>query len=67
MSAAKHGVKAGRAIMSFIIPPVGIVTWGIIKNKRPADGKTYLTIALVSVGLMVIGSVAYAVRNANEK
>jgi len=43
--------KAGRAIVSFFIPPVGLITWAINKEVKPNASKTYLIIAGVSFGL----------------
>lgn len=52
--AINQGVKAGRAIMSFIIPPVGIVTYFMINDKRPKAGKAYMGIAIAGLALGAI-------------
>ena len=63
----ESGVKAGRAIMSYIIPPVGIITWAMIKQDRPKNAKTYLYISLISIVIGVGGTIIYrAVRTKNK-
>ena len=59
----ESGVKAGRAIASFFISPVGIITYFIIRDKRPNNAKTYLTISLVAIGLTVGGVVFRSIMN----
>ena len=60
---AGPGVKAGRAIASFIIPPVGVVTYFIIKDKpqRKKDAKAYLGIALAAIVISGIFFIKYQV------
>lgn len=55
----ESGVKAGRAIMSYLIPPVGIITWAMIKDKRPKNAKSYLIISIISIGMAVGGTALY--------
>lgn len=64
--AINQGVKAGRAIMSFIIPPVGVVTYFMIKDKRPKAGKAYMGIALVSLAISAIFFVKWQIDKANK-
>lgn len=62
--AAKHidgSARAGRAIASFLIPPVGIVTYFQIKADRPKKAKAYLGISVVSMALMVGYGIYYKV------
>lgn len=59
----ESGVKAGRAIASFFISPVGIITYFIIRDKRPKNAKTYLMISLVAIGLTVGGVIFNTVIN----
>lgn len=61
MALAESGVKAGRAIMSFLIPPVGIVTYFMIKDKRPKNGSAYLGIAVTSIALITFYGIRYKI------
>jgi hypothetical protein len=67
MAAAESGVKAGRAIMSFIFAPVGVVTYFMIKDKRPNNAKAYLGIAIASVAIMVVSRVTYSLIKDDKK
>lgn len=57
----ESGIKAGRAIASYLIPPVGIVTWAMIKDKRPKNARTYLVISVIAIGMAVGGTILYYV------
>lgn len=57
--AATGKVKAGRAIMSFLIPPVGIITYFMVKNEDPKRAKAYLGISLAALALQVGSAVMY--------
>lgn len=61
---AGPGVKAGRVIASFIIPPVGVVTYFMIKDKRPKDGKAYLGIAIAAIAISGIFFIKWQVDKA---
>ena len=67
MAAAESGVKAGRAIMSFVFAPVGIITYFMIKDKRPNNEKAYLGIAIAGVALMVVSRVTYGLIKDDKK
>lgn len=63
----ESGVKAGRAIMSFIIPPVGIVTYFMIKDERPKNANAYLGIALTAVAFGVTYAIVRAATQPNQR
>lgn len=46
---ASDKVKAGRAIVSWILPPVGIVTYFMERDQHPKKAKNYLMISLASI------------------
>jgi len=50
-------IQAGRAVASFLFPPVGIYTYIKLKDESPSKAKNYGLIALVSLGLLVVGKV----------
>lgn len=61
---AQPGVKAGRAIASFLIPPVGVVTYFMIRDERPKAGKAYLGIAISALVLGGIWFIKYEIDKA---
>lgn len=63
----ESGVKAGRAIMSFFFAPVGIITYFMIRDKRPKNAKAYLGISIVSIALYVGSGIYWKVMDGNKK
>jgi len=59
-------VRTGRAIASFIIPPVGIITWALTKDKYPKKAKGYLYLGIAGVALQAIGFIKWKMME-NEK
>jgi len=51
--ASTQEVKAGRAIASFILPPVGIITYFMEREQFPSKAKNYLMISLASLALTI--------------
>lgn len=63
---AESGVKAGRAIMSFIFAPVGIITYFMIRDERPQNAKAYLGISIVSIALSVGSGIYWKIMDSNK-
>lgn len=60
-------VRAGRAIASFIIPPVGIITWAMNKDKYPKKAKGYLYLGIAGLLLGAIGFTKYVIDKSISK
>jgi len=60
-------VRAGRAIASFLIPPVGIITWAMTKDQFPKKAKGYLYLGIAGLALGAIGFTRYAILKSMEK
>lgn len=52
-------VKAGRAIASWFIPPVGIVTYFMIRDQQPKKARAYLFISLASIAVHTASAIIY--------
>jgi len=48
-------VNTGRAILSFLFPPVGVISYFQKKDESPKIAKSYAFISAISVGLYVGG------------
>ena len=60
-------VKIGRGIMSYIFPPVGIITYAIEKDNKPKAAKGYLIISLVAIGMIIAGRIIYIQNQKNKE
>lgn len=54
---ANDTVRAGRAVASWLFPPVGVITYAMIKEVKPKAAKNYLIISAVGVAMMILGAV----------
>ena len=52
-------VRTGRAIASFLFPPVGIITWALTKDEYPKKAKGYLYLGIAGVVLHTIGFIKW--------
>ena len=59
MAAANDKLDIGWGILAFLIPIVGIIMYFSWKDQTPNKAKTVLLVALVSIGISVIGYIAW--------
>ena len=60
-------VKLGRGIASYLIPPVGFITYGVIKAEKPNAARGYLIISSVAIGMIVLGAIVRKLNKPKEK
>jgi hypothetical protein len=66
VSAKEQPLRTGRAIASFMFPPVGFITWATKNGEYDRKAKAALNLAVAGVVVGTIGNIFYTMQKNKE-